>query len=89
MIVLNANEEFAYIGYIKDDALKFGYVSRTDLITTNKDINEMSVSEDNQFKLRTTNKNVPVFKFPTIYSDNIVYRYAQGDIITSLLHIYP
>ena len=85
VIVLNASDEFVYIGYHYNDALTFGYVKRTDMIESNgEDIHTMAVNEDSSFKLRTTNKNVSVFKYPTIFNDTTIYAFAQGDIITTL-----
>jgi len=86
VIILEANEEFAYIGYNLNNNLTFGYIERESLIESNgKDIQEMAIVEtENPIKLRTTNKNVSVFKYPSIFDDTTIYTFAQGDIITTL-----
>ena len=86
VIILARNEEFAYAGYNINNKLTFGYIRRSDLITSNgTDIHEMAVVEtDTPTKLRTTNKNVSVFKYPTIFNNTIIHTFSQGDIIPTL-----
>lgn len=56
--------EFALIGYVNNRELKFGYVQTTDL---QNGITPMALSTTT-YKLRTTQKNVAVYKYPTIFS---------------------
>ncbi len=56
--------EFAFVGYVDNRELKFGYVKTTDL---QNGITPMALSSTT-YKLRTTQKNVAVYKYPTIFS---------------------
>lgn len=56
--------EFALVGYVDNRELKFGYVQTTDL---QNGITPMALSTTT-YKLRTTQKNVAVYKYPTIFS---------------------
>jgi hypothetical protein len=71
--------EFAYIGYTLNNNLVFGYVETSNLINGIKPM----VITDSTYKLRTTNKNVQVYKYPSIFNDFTFYSFAQGDIITT------
>ena len=71
--------EFAYVGYTLNNKLVFGYVQTANLVDG---IKPMAIT-DNTYKLRTTNKNVQVYKYPSIFNDLTFYSFAQGDIITT------
>lgn len=85
VIVLNASDEFVYVGYYQNNSLNFGYVKRTDMISSNsEDIHSMAVDNNYVIKLRTTLKEVPVYKYPSLNSIKLSTTYTQGSIISSL-----
>jgi len=85
VIVLNASDEFVYVGYYKDNSLCFGYVKRNNMISSNEeDIHTMAIDENYSVKLRTTTKEVSVYKYPSFNGIKLSNTYTQGSIISSL-----
>ena len=79
-IILNKNEEFAYIAYIDGDTMKTGYIEIGDLANGIQTVGQDGTS----FKVRTTNKNVNVYKYPTIYKNTSLTTIGQGMVVTTL-----
>lgn len=71
--------EFAYVAYTLNNRLTFGYVQTVNLVNGIKPM----IITDNTYKLRTTAKNVHVYKYPSIFNDFTFYSFAQGDVITT------
>jgi len=79
-IILNANEEFAYIAYVDGHAMKTGYIEIGDLANGVQTIGQ----DGTTFKVRTTNKNVNIYKYPTIYKNTSLSTIGQGMVVTTL-----
>lgn len=82
------NGEFAYIGYVENNKLKTGYIELSNLDGGIKTIGQ----DGSTFKVRTTNKNVNVYKFPTICNvttdsldkEVVISKINQGTVVTTL-----
>lgn len=78
-LVLNANEEFAYIAYIENQTMRTGYIDVTGLANGIQTIGQ----DGTKFKVRSTNKNVNIYKYPTIYKDVTLSTIDQGTVVTT------
>lgn len=78
-LILNANEEFAYISYIENQTMKTGYIDVKNLANGIQTIGQ----DGTTFKVRSTNKNVNIYKYPTIYKDITLSAIDQGTVVTT------
>lgn len=91
-LIMQANEEFAYIGYVENNKLKAGYIEVSNLDGGIKTIGQ----DGKETKVRTTNKNVNVYKFPTICNvctetfdkEISLNKINQGTVVTTM-GVYP
>lgn len=75
---INNNPLFIRVGYIAENKLNIGYVKQDDINI----INDCYIEKT--YNLRTTNKSVSIFKYPTLASNVVVDTISLGSPITAI-----